>query len=104
MSANGTSWGLESRPALSTRPLQYRNAAVSGGVKVSFTRGVQPMFEQTWELKPLSVRNTVNGLKWIAGLVAYKSPWARPGTRPGSGASPAPMSPTRTRARARRSR
>ena len=38
---------------------------------LSFTRGVQWMFEQTWELKPLSVRNTANGLKWIAGLVAY---------------------------------
>jgi uncharacterized BrkB/YihY/UPF0761 family membrane protein len=38
---------------------------------LSFTRGVQRMFEQSWELKPLSVRNTVNGLKWIAGLVAY---------------------------------
>ena len=38
---------------------------------LSFTRGVQRMFEQTWELKPLSVRNTFNGLKWIAGLAAY---------------------------------
>jgi uncharacterized BrkB/YihY/UPF0761 family membrane protein len=38
---------------------------------LSFTRGVQRMFEQTWELKPLSVRNTVNGLLWIAGLAAY---------------------------------
>jgi membrane protein len=38
---------------------------------LSFTRGVQRMFEQTWELKPLSVRNTANGLKWITGLVAY---------------------------------
>ena len=38
---------------------------------LSFTRGVQRMFEQTWELKPLSVRNTANGLKWVAGLVAY---------------------------------
>jgi len=38
---------------------------------LSFTRGFQRMFEQTWELKPLSVRNTANGLKWIAALVAY---------------------------------
>ena len=30
---------------------------------LSFTRGVQRMFEQEqWELKPLSVRNTANGL------------------------------------------
>jgi uncharacterized BrkB/YihY/UPF0761 family membrane protein len=38
---------------------------------LSFTRGVQRMFEQTWELKPLSVRNTVNGLIWVLGLGAY---------------------------------
>jgi uncharacterized BrkB/YihY/UPF0761 family membrane protein len=40
---------------------------------LSFTRGVQRLFEQTWELKPLSVRNSGNGLLWIAGLVAYAS-------------------------------
>jgi len=38
---------------------------------LSFTRGVQRLFEQTWELKPLSVRNTFNGLLWIAGLAVY---------------------------------
>ena len=38
---------------------------------LSFTRGVQRLFEQTWELKPLSVRNSANGLLWITGLVAY---------------------------------
>jgi uncharacterized BrkB/YihY/UPF0761 family membrane protein len=38
---------------------------------LSFTRGVQRLFEQAWELKPLSVRNTPNGLLWIAGLGAY---------------------------------
>ena len=32
---------------------------------------MQRLFEQTWELSPLSVRNTVNGLLWIGGLVAY---------------------------------
>src|SRR4051812_23141539 len=32
---------------------------------LSFTRAVQRLFEQTWELPPLSVRNTINGLKWI---------------------------------------
>jgi membrane protein len=31
------------------------------------------LFEQAWELKPLGVRNTGNGLLWIAGLVAYVS-------------------------------
>ena len=38
---------------------------------LSFTRAVQRMFEQTWELEPLSVRNTFNGLLWVVGLVAY---------------------------------
>jgi uncharacterized BrkB/YihY/UPF0761 family membrane protein len=38
---------------------------------LSFTRAVQRLFEQTWELQPLSVRNTVNGLLWIGGLTLY---------------------------------
>jgi uncharacterized BrkB/YihY/UPF0761 family membrane protein len=38
---------------------------------LSFTRAVQRLFEQTWELDPLSVRNTFNGLLWIGGLVVY---------------------------------
>jgi uncharacterized BrkB/YihY/UPF0761 family membrane protein len=38
---------------------------------LSFSRAVQRLFEQTWELKPLSVRNTSNGLLWIGGLVVY---------------------------------
>jgi uncharacterized BrkB/YihY/UPF0761 family membrane protein len=38
---------------------------------LSFTRGVQRLFEQTWELSPLSVRNTFNGLLWIGGLTLY---------------------------------
>jgi membrane protein len=38
---------------------------------LSFARGVQRLFERTWELRPLSVRNTVNDLLWIAGLTAY---------------------------------
>ena len=40
---------------------------------LSFTRGVQRLFEQTWELPPLSVRNTANGLLWIVGLAAFLS-------------------------------
>jgi uncharacterized BrkB/YihY/UPF0761 family membrane protein len=35
---------------------------------LSFARAVQRLFEQTWELRPLSVRNSRNGLLWIAGL------------------------------------
>jgi len=38
---------------------------------LSFTRAVQRLFEQTWELKPLSVRNTLNGLVWIGGLAVF---------------------------------
>ncbi len=38
---------------------------------LSYSRGIQRLFEQTWELSPLSVRNTFNGLLWIGGLTAY---------------------------------
>jgi uncharacterized BrkB/YihY/UPF0761 family membrane protein len=38
---------------------------------LSFTRAVQRLFEQAWELRPLSVRNTLNGLLWVLGLALY---------------------------------
>jgi membrane protein len=38
---------------------------------LSFSRAVQRLVEQTWELSPLSVRNTFNGLLWIGGLTVY---------------------------------
>ena len=38
---------------------------------LSFSRSVQRLFEQTWELDSLSVRNTFNGLLWIGGLTLY---------------------------------
>ena len=38
---------------------------------LSFSRAVQRLFEQTWELSPLSVRNTFNGLLWVGGLALY---------------------------------
>ena len=38
---------------------------------LSFSRAVQRLFEQTWELTSLSVRNTVNGLLWIGGLAVF---------------------------------
>src|SRR3954454_10637206 len=38
---------------------------------LSFTRAVQRLFEQTWELTALSVRNTFNGLLWIGALALY---------------------------------
>jgi membrane protein len=36
-----------------------------------FTRAVQRLLEETWELKPLGVRNTLNGLLWAAILAVY---------------------------------
>jgi uncharacterized BrkB/YihY/UPF0761 family membrane protein len=41
------------------------------GTVLSFSRAVQRLIEQTWELEPLSVRNTFNGLLWIGGLGLY---------------------------------
>ena len=38
---------------------------------LSFTRAVQRLIEQGWELSPMSVRNTFNGLLWIGGLALY---------------------------------
>jgi membrane protein len=38
---------------------------------LSFSRAVQRLFEQAWELPPLSVRNTFNGLLWIGGVTIY---------------------------------
>ncbi|MFF1908199.1 YhjD/YihY/BrkB family envelope integrity protein [Kitasatospora sp. NPDC058218] len=38
---------------------------------LSFARAVQRLFEQAWELRPLSVRNTLNDLWWVAGLAGY---------------------------------
>ncbi|CAG6393670.1 hypothetical protein NMG29_34550 [Streptomyces cocklensis] len=38
---------------------------------LSFARSTQRLFEQTWELKPLSVRNTRNNLWWIVSLGCY---------------------------------
>lgn len=38
---------------------------------LSFTRAMQRLFEQTWELNPLSVRNTPNGLRWLLALLVY---------------------------------
>jgi uncharacterized BrkB/YihY/UPF0761 family membrane protein len=38
---------------------------------LSFSRAVQRLVERTWELDPLSVRNTFNGLLWIGGLGLY---------------------------------
>ena len=67
---------------------------------LSFTRAVQRLFEQSWELEALSVRNTFNGLIWVAGLAAYLGRQRRPpqrswGTR--SSSSPRRCCPRRWR-------
>lgn len=72
-----TGGGAEAvRDALSPAAGTETDVTVVGALLIvvavlSFTRGVQRLFEQTWELKPLSVRNTFNGLLRIAGLTAY---------------------------------
>ena len=38
---------------------------------LSYTRAVQRLFEQAFELEPMSVRNTFNGLLWVGGLALY---------------------------------
>jgi uncharacterized BrkB/YihY/UPF0761 family membrane protein len=38
---------------------------------LSFARAAQRLVEQTWELSPLSVRNSRNGLWWILSLGGY---------------------------------
>ncbi|WP_190014579.1 YihY/virulence factor BrkB family protein [Streptomyces lucensis] len=38
---------------------------------LSFARALQRLFEQTWQLRPLSVRNSRNGLYWILTLGGY---------------------------------
>ncbi|MEV7730232.1 YhjD/YihY/BrkB family envelope integrity protein [Streptomyces sp. NPDC087917] len=38
---------------------------------LGFSRAAQRVFEQAWELKPLSVRNTLNGLLWILCSTVY---------------------------------
>jgi membrane protein len=38
---------------------------------LSFTRAMQRLFEQTWEQPPLSVRNTLNGVKWAGVFMVY---------------------------------
>lgn len=40
---------------------------------LSFSRAMQRLFEQAWELKPLGVRNTRGGLWWIGTLTVYSA-------------------------------
>ncbi len=64
------------RDALSPAAGVDTDVSIAGALLVvvavlSFSRSAQRLFEQTWDLKPLSVRNSVNGLMWIGGLTAY---------------------------------
>ena len=49
---------------------------------LSFTRAEQRFFEQAWELKPLSVRNTPNALLSVAALIVFLAAagWLRAAT------------------------
>ncbi|MET8943987.1 hypothetical protein ABZX30_10445 [Streptomyces sp. NPDC004542] len=38
---------------------------------LSFARAAQRLFEQTWDLKALGVRNTRNGLEWLLSVIVY---------------------------------
>lgn len=56
------------KPAGTQQPLGWFHTQ---SVRLLFARGVQRLFARTWELRALSVRNTVNDLLWIGGLFAY---------------------------------
>jgi uncharacterized BrkB/YihY/UPF0761 family membrane protein len=77
-----TRYGLTGGGAKAVRDLLSPAGGASADVSVlgavllviavlSFSRGMQRLFEQTWELKPLGVRNTINDLAWISVLVCY---------------------------------
>jgi uncharacterized BrkB/YihY/UPF0761 family membrane protein len=75
-------YGLTGRGAEAVNDLLSQAGGASAQISVigaillvlallTFSRGVQRLLEQTWELKPLSVRNTLNDLLWIVGLMGY---------------------------------
>jgi uncharacterized BrkB/YihY/UPF0761 family membrane protein len=72
-----TGGGAEAVKAIFSRPSGTSTSLSVIGVffllvaALSFARAAQRLFEQTWELKPLSVRNTFRGLLWIGGFVVF---------------------------------
>ncbi|WP_285734347.1 YhjD/YihY/BrkB family envelope integrity protein [Kitasatospora phosalacinea] len=71
-----TGEGAEAVRRLLPESSEWTTLGVFGGAfllisTLSFARVAQRLFEQGWNLPPLSVRNTVNGLKWILLLAAY---------------------------------
>ncbi|MEU0784092.1 YhjD/YihY/BrkB family envelope integrity protein [Streptomyces sp. NPDC006173] len=75
-------YGLTGQGAEAVRSLLAPADGTSAGVGIfggifliisvlSFARATQRLFEQTWQLTPLSVRNTRNGLAWVLALACY---------------------------------
>jgi membrane protein len=60
-----------SRPSGTSTSLSFIGAFFLLVAALSFARAAQRLFEQTWELKPLSVRNTFRGLLWIGGFLVF---------------------------------
>ena len=58
-------------PASSSTSVDIFSALFVVLAMLSFTRAVQRLVEGTWELDPLGVRNTGNGLLWAGGFIAY---------------------------------
>ncbi|MGW3267342.1 YhjD/YihY/BrkB family envelope integrity protein [Streptomyces sp. NPDC001056] len=52
---------------------------------LSFTRALQRLFEQTWELRSLSVRNTRNGFGWLLSGACYMAASSLVHALPGGG-------------------
>ncbi|MFF0389380.1 YhjD/YihY/BrkB family envelope integrity protein [Kitasatospora sp. NPDC004615] len=68
--------GAEAVRRLLPESSEWTTLGLFGGVfllisVLSFARAAQRLFEQGWDLPPLSVRNTVNGLRWILLLAVY---------------------------------
>jgi uncharacterized BrkB/YihY/UPF0761 family membrane protein len=77
-------YGLEGHGATAVRELFDRSDDIASGFSLfsafllivtilSFSRAVQRLFERAWELEPLSLRNTKNGLVWVIGLIVYST-------------------------------
>jgi len=66
-------------------PEDVRSATSAAGLlllvvaALSFTRGLQRVYERSWQLPSLGVRGTPAGLKWLAGVVIFLAVFA--GTR-----------------------
>lgn len=77
-------YGLEGKGATAVRDLFDRGDDLASGFSLfsaflllvtilSFSRALQRLFERAWELEPLSLRNTTNGLMWVLGVVVYST-------------------------------